>query len=608
VLIPSTPPHPKTPIQPADVSAGGAPPDSEHTNLLSSYVRESTNRSMAVMSSLRGLGAGISKFFTTTSIMGSRAPSLTPPPSELTTLTTNSMVAPVPPPPGSLLPHAGGASAGGGGGGGSSSSGGASSAGASVPPSPVSSVLGVSPSALATRMRLLRSPVPPQPQGPLTVAPPSQEMTVVAAAGPVPPRRHSGGSDCPVAAAVAAPHHSHFAPAALTVPAPPLMPPAPAGTPHHNYRVAHMRTITEENLDLLLRPGSSGGVDLLGVPITPTTPNGPRIGGAGEGSPDPSASPARKRAELLGSTAEGPDGEEEADNEQGKPLGPVVTGRRGTDDTEQGTSSPTVASSPFASCGALAGLIAQDGVAAPFHSSSGGGSATFMAAAASAPAAAGETQSARVSEAGSGRMPRSSNSCRSLTPSQPGWAGAHSPAVLGPGPVGGAQVGAGDLLASSARYSAAVAPDDLRLALRSPRRRSSAGNSDRVEDGSGDPPADAWGEDEAIAAVVAAAAHGGLEGRRVAYHWWKALPEESLQKAESISGSDLEGYDGWKEQPLLAKPSVRFRKTINADNPAYKPYGPRSNPNECAKVAVNAQHYAILVTDVTQWPYPELQR
>jgi hypothetical protein len=29
---------------------------------------------------------------------------------------------------------------------------------------------------------------------------------------------------------------------------------------------------------------------------------------------------------------------------------------------------------------------------------------------------------------------------------------------------------------------------------------------------------------------------------------------------------------------------------------------------ESAKVAVNAQHYAVLVTDVAQWPYPELQR
>ncbi len=61
--------------------------------------------------------------------------------------------------------------------------------------------------------------------------------------------------------------------------------------------------------------------------------------------------------------------------------------------------------------------------------------------------------------------------------------------------------------------------------------------------------------------------------RRVAYHWWKVLPEESLHKVDSMAASDLDGYEGWREQPLLAKPSVRFRKTINADNPAYKPYG-----------------------------------
>jgi hypothetical protein len=65
----------------------------------------------------------------------------------------------------------------------------------------------------------------------------------------------------------------------------------------------------------------------------------------------------------------------------------------------------------------------------------------------------------------------------------------------------------------------------------------------------------------------------------VAYHWWQALPRESLKlggaPGASSAASDLEGYDGWREQPLLAKPSVRFRKTINADNPAYKPYGPR---------------------------------
>jgi hypothetical protein len=48
------------------------------------------------------------------------------------------------------------------------------------------------------------------------------------------------------------------------------------------------------------------------------------------------------------------------------------------------------------------------------------------------------------------------------------------------------------------------------------------------------------------------------------------------------------------DKPLLAKPSVRFRKTINTiDNRSV--------------ISVNAQHYAVLVTDVKQWPYPEMQ-
>lgn len=41
---------------------------------------------------------------------------------------------------------------------------------------------------------------------------------------------------------------------------------------------------------------------------------------------------------------------------------------------------------------------------------------------------------------------------------------------------------------------------------------------------------------------------------------------------------------------------------------ACRHYEYRFDPTGNAKVAVNAQHYAILVTDVTQWPYPEMQR
>ena len=52
-----------------------------------------------------------------------------------------------------------------------------------------------------------------------------------------------------------------------------------------------------------------------------------------------------------------------------------------------------------------------------------------------------------------------------------------------------------------------------------------------------------------------------------------------------MSASDLDGYEGWREQPLLAKPSVRFRKTINADNPMYKPYGPKCVAWACGRAA-----------------------
>jgi hypothetical protein len=44
---------------------------------------------------------------------------------------------------------------------------------------------------------------------------------------------------------------------------------------------------------------------------------------------------------------------------------------------------------------------------------------------------------------------------------------------------------------------------------------------------------------------------------------------------------------------MLAKPSVRFRKTVNA----YDHFGRR--------VAVNAQQYAVLVVNVNQPCYPE---
>lgn len=83
----------------------------------------------------------------------------------------------------------------------------------------------------------------------------------------------------------------------------------------------------------------------------------------------------------------------------------------------------------------------------------------------------------------------------------------------------------------------------------------------------------------------------GLD-RCVAYDWWKSVPAVNLQRADSLASME----EGWSQMPVLAKPSVRFRKTINT-------YDDRGR-----QIAVNAQHYAVLVTDVEQGPYPEIHR
>lgn len=88
--------------------------------------------------------------------------------------------------------------------------------------------------------------------------------------------------------------------------------------------------------------------------------------------------------------------------------------------------------------------------------------------------------------------------------------------------------------------------------------------------------------------------------RRVAYHWWKELPPETLRKCDSLV-SDQQAWQDYGDRPLLAKPSVRFRKTINTKKIGH-------DGLEYA-IAVNAQHYAVLVTDVQPCgPYPELEQ
>lgn len=417
---------------------------------------------MSVMSSLRGLGAGITRMFTNAnpSLMGSRAPSVTPPPSEVTTLTTNSMIAPAAPgavgslagwgllggPPVVVPPAPG-------------SSGGGSSAAPSVPPSPgvPTSVLGVVPAVLATRMRLLRSPVPTQPTGPAVVPPAAQEMSTGGALGAL-----NAAADAGVQAAAAA----------SAVQMPPTT--AAAAAAHHHYRVAHMRTITEENLDLLLRPGSSGGLDLLSTPPPATPPSRAQreaqeagsssaAGGAGPavvedpaGQEQQSGRP-RLPAELLTSTAEGG-----SDSSSCRGEGEVEGAGSDT-----GRLTPAATLSPFASCGELAGRIVQGGIAADAD----------LAAAAAAALASGVGAAAAVAHAGD---PPAAPQPPAPTPTPPGgrlsttfaWPTAPSPVGLGPGPVSGAQVGAGDVVSAVVRHSQPVSPEDLRLhmaTVRSPR-------------------------------------------------------------------------------------------------------------------------------------------
>jgi hypothetical protein len=401
------------------------------------------------MSSLRGLGAGISKFFQTASLVGSRAPSLTPPPSELT---TTSVVAPLGPPPGgqAWTTSAGGAAplaAGGSGSGGG--------AAASVPPSLSASVLGASPATLAARMRLMRQPLPAALQlGPITMPPP--EMLAVRTSGSSEPGSSSGAGAPPAA------------PAAALGAGPPA-PPA-AGTPHsYHHRVAHMRTITEENLDALLRPGSSGGVDLLGGGLASAAAAAAalRASGLDAGTGAPSN---LGRAEVL------------------------VMEQAAADQGDGGIAAP-----PGVPMGAGAGASPDPAHVSPFANCAEGASGP--------PRGASERDAAsHGSAAGSVGVAAPLASCS--------WAGSAPLAAAGAG-------------AAGARYpsSSAAAPEDLRLVLHSPRRVSSAGVSDgaaaatAAADVDAADGLDAWPTDAAHGMGGCREAHcatGNGQGRRAA--------------------------------------------------------------------------------------------
>lgn len=88
---------------------------------------------------------------------------------------------------------------------------------------------------------------------------------------------------------------------------------------------------------------------------------------------------------------------------------------------------------------------------------------------------------------------------------------------------------------------------------------------------------------------------------QVAYHWWKELPKDQLRKSDSVVSEQQAWADMGPDKPLLAKPSVRYRKTINIDQ--MTPEGMEY------QVTVNAQHYAVLVTDVQPCcPYPDMEQ
>ena len=146
--------------------------------------------------------------------------------------------------------------------------------------------------------------------------------------------------------------------------------------------------------------------------------------------------------------------------------------------------------SPFANCGALAGSIAQGGVAVDGDQefarvpAAGCRPVPDFAAAASAMADA----AAGLAAAAPPTMP-SAPGLRITPPPAGGWPDAPSPVILGPGPVGGAQVGAGDVppVAVMPRHTPppGIAPEDLRLVMggmRSPCGASSGNLSDAAVD------------------------------------------------------------------------------------------------------------------------------
>jgi hypothetical protein len=91
--------------------------------------------------------------------------------------------------------------------------------------------------------------------------------------------------------------------------------------------------------------------------------------------------------------------------------------------------------------------------------------------------------------------------------------------------------------------------------------------------------------------------HGEDIGSRAAPKWWSSIDTVTTQdgRLRRLTADEAEALSaGGQAAVMLAKPSVRYRKTIN------------THLRTGRRVAVNAQQYAVLVTNVPEPCYPEL--
>eukprot|EP00878_Enallax_costatus_P009758 GHUV01010191.1.p1 GENE.GHUV01010191.1~~GHUV01010191.1.p1 ORF type:complete len:1012 (+),score=268.71 GHUV01010191.1:434-3469(+) len=87
--------------------------------------------------------------------------------------------------------------------------------------------------------------------------------------------------------------------------------------------------------------------------------------------------------------------------------------------------------------------------------------------------------------------------------------------------------------------------------------------------------------------------HGEDFGSMVAFKWWSGVTHVATSDGKLRRLTDAEAAAEEVKSIMLAKPSVRYRKSVNA----YDRHGRRT--------AVNAQQYAVLVTNVNAPCYPE---